>query len=217
MILKTARFEFSLFGINTYVVYDPETLECAIIDPGMMGIEEENAMRGFIARENLKVIHLINTHLHIDHAVGDIFVSRTYSVPLEAHQADLPLMDRIRQQAEMFGIKERVNVCEVEKLLKEGDTIAIGRGKLEVMHVPGHSPGSIVLYNREDGVLYAGDVLFAGSVGRTDLLGGSHSQLIRGIKEKLMTLPDNTTVYPGHGPSTTISREKTSNPFLTLG
>lgn len=214
MSLKTARFEFSLFGINTYVVFDPESRECAIIDPGMMGIEEENAMRNFIARENLKVTHLINTHLHIDHAVGDLYVSQTYGVPLEAHAADLPLMDRIRQQAEMFGIKEKVNVCEAGKLLKEGDKIDVGNSHLIVLHVPGHSPGSIVLYAPDEGVVYAGDVLFAGSVGRTDLPGGSHAQLIRGIKEKLLPLPDETIVYPGHGPATTIGQERVSNPFL---
>lgn len=214
MSLKTARFEFSLFGINTYVVFDPESRECAIIDPGMMGIEEENAMRNFIARENLKVTHLINTHLHIDHAVGDLFVSQTYGVPLEAHAADLPLMDRIRQQAEMFGIKEKVNVCKAGKLLKEGNKIDVGNSHLIVLHVPGHSPGSIVLYAPDEDVVYAGDVLFAGSVGRTDLPGGSHAQLIRGIKEKLLPLPDKTMVYPGHGPATTIGRERVSNPFL---
>ena len=214
MSLHTARFEFSLFGINTYVVYDPETRECAIIDPGMMGIEEENAMKNFINREHLDVKHLVNTHLHIDHAVGNRFVADSYGVPVSAHKLDEPLMERIKQQAEMFGIKEKVHVAEVERFLAEGDVIKIGSGELEILHVPGHSPGSIVLYDRNGGVLYGGDVLFERSIGRTDLPGGSHAQLVRGIKEKLFTLPDETVVYPGHGPATTIGRDKQYNPFV---
>lgn len=214
MALKTARFEFSLFGINTYVVYDPETRDCAIIDPGMMGIEEENAMRNFLKRENLTVRHLINTHLHIDHAVGDRFVSETYGVPLEAHKADEPLMQRILQQAEMFGIKEKVNVVDIGKYLEAGDRIKIGGGELEVIHVPGHSQGHIVLYDRADGCLYGGDVLFQGSIGRTDLPGGDYTQLVSGIKSKLLTLPDDTVVFPGHGEATTIGHEKAYNGFL---
>ncbi len=214
MILKTAIFEFSLFGINTYVVFDPETKDCVIIDPGMMGVEEQNAMRNFLEREHLNVKHLINTHLHIDHAVGDSFICRTYDVPLEAHKEDEPLMDRIRQQAEMFGIKEKVELCNIGHYLTEGEIIHVGRGELKVLFVPGHSPGSIVLYDKEDGVLYGGDVLFAGSIGRTDLPGGNHSLLVRGIMEKLLSLPSDTIVYPGHGPATTIGQERKSNPFL---
>lgn len=212
--MKIARFEFSLFGINTYVVFDEATRECAIIDPGMMGIEEENAMKNFIARENLKVTHLINTHIHIDHAVGNKFVADTYSVPVSAHKADAPLMDRIREQAQMFGINEKVHTTEISEYLDEGDKIKIGRGELEVLHVPGHSQGSIVLYDRADGFLIGGDVLFSGSIGRSDLPGGNGAQLVRGIKEKLLTLPDSTVVYPGHGPATTIGEERHYNPFL---
>ncbi len=214
MALKTARFEFSLFGINTYVAYDSETKECAIIDPGMMGKEEENAMRNFLKKENLKVTHLINTHLHIDHAVGDKFISETYDVPLEAHKADEPLMQRILQQAEMFGIKEKVNIVDIGKYVEEGDKIKIGNSTLEVIHVPGHSQGHIALYDRAGGYFYGGDILFQGSIGRTDLPGGDFTQLINGIKSKLLTLPDETIVFPGHGDATTIGREKLYNGFL---
>lgn len=212
--MKIARFEFSLFGINTYVVYDPETGECAIIDPGMMGKEEENAMRGFIGREHLKVTGLINTHLHIDHAVGDKFVVDTYGTPLQAHKADEPLIERIREQAEMFGIREKVHPADVSVYLEEGDRIKVGNGSLEVIHVPGHSPGGIALYDKEDGFLISGDSLFQGSIGRTDLPGGNMQQLVRGVKEKLLSLPGSTVVYPGHGPATTIAQEKAHNPFL---
>ena len=117
-------------------------------------------------------------------------------------------------QAREFGIREKVHPTEIEHRLKEGDVIRIGSGSLEVIHVPGHSPGSIVLYDRADGFIIAGDVLFQGSIGRTDLPGGSYDQLVRGITEKLLQLPDNTDVFPGHGPATTIGRERVANPFL---
>lgn len=213
--MKIARFEFSLFGINTYVVYDPESHECAVIDPGMMGKEEENAMKNLIEREHLTVTHLINTHLHIDHAVGDRFITENYNVPLKAHKNDAVLGQRIKDQAVSFGIKEKVDVPEITEYLNEGDKIKIGNGTLTVIHTPGHSQGGICLYDKEDGFLISGDSLFAGSIGRYDLPGGNGPQLVRNIKDKLMDLPDETVVYPGHGPATTIGHERRSNPFLT--
>lgn len=212
--MKIARFEFSLFGINTYVVYDEKSKECAIIDPGMLGIEEENAMKNFIMRERLNVTHLINTHLHIDHAVGNKFVADNYNVGLEAHKNDEVLGERISQQADMFGIKEKVNVIPITSYLEEGDKIFLGKEYLEVIHVPGHSQGSIALYSPNDGFLISGDALFAGSIGRSDLPGGNGAQLVRNIKEKLLTLPMETVVYPGHGDPTSINRERLYNPFL---
>lgn len=212
--MKVAIFQLSLFGINTYVVYDEATRKCAIIDPGMISANEEEAILNFIKSHNLTVTHIINTHLHIDHAIGNRWASHTFNVPVYAHKADEPLGLRLRQQAQAFGIDEKVSDTEISQYLEDGDDIVIGDGVLHVLHVPGHSPGSIVLFDKEDGFLIAGDVLFQGSVGRTDLPGGSTSQLISGIKEKLLPLPDSTIVYPGHGPATTIGREKHSNPFL---
>ena len=212
--MKVAIFTFSLFGINTYVVYDPTTLECAIIDPGMMGREEEEAMDKFISRNNLKVTNLINTHLHIDHVVGDRYVREHFGVKVKAHKDDAVLGERLQEQARMFGIPEKFDGVEISEYLKDGDVIRIGEGELKVIHVPGHSQGSIALYDEKDGFMIAGDILFAGSIGRTDLPGGNHEQLISGIKSKLLSLPDNTVVYPGHGPSTTIGAERYSNPFL---
>lgn len=212
--MKVARFEFSLFGINTYVVWDPATRDCAVIDPGMINDAETNALTDFIKRENLKVTHLINTHLHIDHAIGDRFVKETYDVPVEAHMADAMLGERLQQQALMFGMSEMVEDVSIDRVLKEGDVIVIGEGELKVIHVPGHSPGSVVLYDEKDDFLIAGDVLFQGSVGRTDLPGGDTATLIDGIKSKLLTMPPQTKVYPGHGPATSIGEEKMLNPFL---
>ena len=213
-MLKVARFGFQLFGINTYVVYDPEEKEAAIIDPGMSRPEEFKALENFIDREGLKVTHLINTHLHIDHAIADNWVKSKYDVPLEGHPADALLGERMKQQAQMFGLRAEEVAVEIDRPLKEGDTVKIGSGVLKVLHVPGHSPGSICLYNEEDDFVIVGDTLFEGSIGRTDLMGGNHRQLVDAIKNKLLTLPKETMVLSGHGNKTTIGREWESNPYL---
>lgn len=212
--MKVAVFQFQLFGINTYVVIDPATKCCAVVDPGMLGKEEEEAMTNFIDRNGLKPTHVINTHLHIDHAAGNSFLTSHYDIPVLASKNDEQLGERMRQQAAMFGISENFENVEITEYLKEGDVIRIGEGELEVLEVPGHSRGSIALYDRNDGFVIVGDALFQGSIGRTDLPGGDHWQLIRSIKDKLLKLPENTIVYSGHGPSTTIGAEKAGNPFL---
>lgn len=213
-MLKIARFGFYMFGINTYVVYDPEVKEAAVIDPGMSRKEEFDALEKFIDREGLKVTHLINTHLHIDHAIADNWVKAKYGVPVEAHADDAMLGERMKMQAEMFGLRADDVAVEIDSKLKEGDVIKIGRGELKVIHVPGHSPGSVCLYDKEDGFVIVGDALFQGSIGRTDLMGGNHRQLIEAIKNKLLTLPEETAVFSGHGDATTIGRERDSNPYL---
>lgn len=212
--MKVAKFGFSLFGINTYVVVDPETRDCAIIDPGMVNEEERDAVKRFIEKNDLHVTHLINTHLHIDHAIGNSFIKKTYAVKTEAHEDDAFLGGRLREQARQFGIPDAVDSADIDTPLKDGDIIHIGKGELEVIHVPGHSPGGIALYDKKDGFLISGDILFQGSVGRADLPGGDMKALISGIKSKLLPLPDNTAVFPGHGPSTTIGDEKARNPYL---
>lgn len=212
--MKIAKFEFSLFGINTYVVYDPETRECGVIDPGMSDSTEEEAMARFIERNSLKVTHIINTHLHVDHAIGNRYMTEHYGAPVAAHRDDAPLGERLRRQAEAFGMNKMVSDVEITSFLEPGEEIEIGSGKLRVIHVPGHSPGSVALYDKEDGFVIVGDALFAGSIGRTDLPGGDYATLIHSIREELLKLPPQTVVYPGHGPATTIGREAASNPFL---
>lgn len=212
--MKVYKFTFSLFGINTYVTVDEATRSCAIIDPGMINEEERGAMLNFVAREKLTVTHVINTHMHIDHAISSEWCRREFNVPLLAHEGDFALGLDMKRQAQMFGIPVEVLEPRATRYLQEGDVIEIGEGRLEVLHVPGHSPGSVVLYDPAGGYIIAGDVLFEGSIGRTDLPGGNHRQLLSGIKEKLFALPDTTAVHPGHGPATTIGRERLSNPFL---
>lgn len=212
--MKIAIFQFYLFGINTYVVYDPATLCCAVIDPGMLGPREEEAIDNFIEKNNLKLTHIINTHLHLDHAVGNAYLKKKYQVPVLASKADEPLGKRMQEQANMFGINERFKGIEITDYLVDGEKIKIGDGELEVIAVPGHSQGSLALYDKKDNFIISGDALFQGSIGRTDLPGGNYNQLIESIKTRLFTLPDDTIVYPGHGGATTIADEKKLNPFL---
>ena len=212
--MDIAKFGFSLFGINTYVVWDPATKKCAIVDPGMIDAEEEEALANFIKRERLTVTHIINTHLHIDHAIGIKYAKHLFDAPVVAHRADTPLAERMQEQANMFGMAMKVDNVSVTNFVEEGDTIEVGNGRLHVLHVPGHSPGSICLYDKEGGYVITGDALFAGSIGRTDLPGGDTATLLKAIREKLLPLPDSTVVYPGHGPATTIGRERATNPYV---
>lgn len=212
--MKVAKLEFSLFGINTYVVYDEKTSECVVVDPGMLEPKEFDVLDDFITEENLSVKFLVNTHLHIDHVIGDSYVQKKYGVGVSANIQDAELGNAISQQAQMFGLGKSVDNVTIENILKEGDVIKLGDESLHVLHIPGHSPGHIVLYSPTGGFIVGGDVLFQGSIGRSDLWGGNHEQLISGINEKLLSLPDDTIVYPGHGPNTTIGWERNHNPFL---
>lgn len=212
--MKVSRFVFNMFGVNTYVVYDPATLEAAVIDPGMIDHAETKALEDFMARNNLRVTHLINTHMHLDHIFGNLKVKERYGVEIEAHPDDDFLGRSLGESAARFHIPVSTPDHGVDIALHDGDVIMIGKEPLEVLYVPGHSPGSIALYAPESGFVITGDALFAGSVGRTDLPGGDHATLISAIRNKLMTLPDNTVVIPGHGGETTIGHEKMSNPFI---
>lgn len=212
--MKLVKFGFSLFGINTYVVVDEATKKCAVVDPGMIEPEEENALVNYIERNGLTVTHVINTHLHVDHAVGDKFVADKFKVPVLGHRSDETLGARMQQQAMMFEMREKLDAVSLTSYLEDGDKVKVGEGELDVLHVPGHSPGSIALYDPEGKYVIVGDALFDGSIGRTDLPGGDFGTLINSIRSKLLTLPDDTTVYPGHGPATTIGREKKYNPYL---
>lgn len=212
--MKVAIFQFKLFGINTYVVYDHSTGECAVIDPGMMDSEEQQAMDNFIVKNNLKITSVINTHLHLDHAVGNDYIKNRYGVLVNASRKDEPLGERMKQQALMFGINNDFKDVAIDHYLTNGEIIKIGTGELKVVEVPGHSQGSIALYDSKDHFVIVGDALFKGSIGRTDLPGGDYNQLTESIRKQLFTLPDNTVVYPGHGDPTTIGVEKKTNPFF---
>ena len=212
--MQIAIFQFALFGINTYLIFDPESKECAVIDPGMSSREEEKAIENFIEEKGLKLTQIINTHLHIDHVAGVPFLREKYGASVLAHEGDKFLGEGLSQQARLFGLNLPLDNIEISEYIKAGDKIKIGNGELEVISVPGHSKGSVALYDREGGYLISGDALFKGSIGRTDLPGGNYKELIDSIESELLSLPDETVIFPGHGPSSTIGEEKQSNPFL---
>lgn len=206
-------FSFNPFQENTYIVFD-ETRECVIIDPGCFENFEKKALRDEIEKRNLKPVRLLNTHCHIDHVLGNKFVADTWKLNLEIHREDLPTLHALPNYAHIFGVGNLEESPEPGSFLEEGDKVQFGNTTLDVIFVPGHAPGHIAFVNHPDKTVISGDVLFAGSIGRTDLPGGSLPVLLASIKNKLLPLGDDFTVYSGHGPSTTIKKEKRENYFL---
>jgi len=198
---------------NTYVVWDKSN-EAAIIDCGCLYENEERQLKQFINDNKLTVKHLINTHLHLDHQFGNYFAAQTFGVLPKAHKDDEKMIANLKSQAMIFGIPVQVEQQNLGGYLDEKGEICLGNIILKVIHVPGHSAGHLCFYSEKEKVLFSGDVLFAGSIGRTDLPGGNFEQLIKNIKEKLLTLPDETAIFCGHGEKTTIKQEKQYNPFL---
>ncbi|MFV0322769.1 MAG: MBL fold metallo-hydrolase, partial [Bacteroides xylanisolvens] len=183
--------------------------------PGCFFPDEKSLLLDFILDNDLVVKHLLNTHLHFDHVFGNHFIHEQFNLETEAHEGDEFLLKQLPGQMQMFGFSsEGVQVPKVGKYLKANDVVTFGNQRMVVFEVPGHSPGSIAFYNEEAGCVFVGDALFRGSVGRTDLVGGNHQQLIDGIKKKLLTLPPDTVVYSGHGPLTTIKEEMRNNFYL---
>jgi len=212
-MLQIKKFTFNPVQENTLVVYD-ETKECVIIDPGCYFEYERNELDQFIAGNGLKPVRLINTHCHFDHIMGITHCRLKYRIPFESHPDEAILIEQAAEHGDLFGIPMEP-VDAPDSFFKEGDRLTFGNSYLEVIEAPGHSPGGVVFHNPEEKILIAGDVLFYGSIGRTDLLGGSFDQLVGNIQTKLLTLPEETVVYCGHGPETTIGFEKKNNPFLS--
>lgn len=213
--MKIQNFEFNLFGVNTYIIFDVASKEGAVVDPGMTDARECERIDSYIALNGITVKYLINTHMHIDHLFGDQYISKKYDVGIAASTDDEILSSRIAEQARMFHLRtDMPDALKVDIPLNDGDRLMLGAEPIDILAVPGHSPGSIALYCPESKFVVTGDALFKFSIGRTDLPGGNHAQLIDSITTKLMTLPPDTTVYPGHGPSTTIATELRHNPFL---
>jgi len=203
---------FNPFQENTYLLHD-DTRECVVIDPGCYEKAEHEQLKQYIAANSLKVVRLLNTHCHIDHVLGNKFVADTYSVGLEIHPQDEQTLRAVPTYAPAYGFPQYAEVLPAS-FLEEGDRVKFGNTELQVFFTPGHAPGHIVFYNGPEKACIGGDVLFQGSIGRTDLPGGDFDTLITSIREKMFALPDDVTVYPGHGPETTIGYEKRHNPFL---
>ncbi len=214
-MIEIKTFVFNPFLENTYVLHD-ETGECVIIDPGCYEKYEQDQLKDYIESNNLKVVKLLNTHCHIDHVFGNYWVKTFFKVDLFVHPIDEATLKAVKAYAPSYGF-QHYQEASVDQYLKEGDIVKFGNSALEVIFVPGHAPGHVAFINKNQGFCIGGDVLFEESIGRTDLPGGDFDTLMHSIKTKMFTLPDNTTVYPGHGATTTIGHEKMYNPFCRLG
>lgn len=212
-MITIQSFEFNYFQENTFLLYD-DTREAVLIDCGCCRKEEEQKLSAFIADNQLTLKHLLCTHLHVDHTFGNSFIYKTYGLRPEAHKLDVEQLPPADEQARLFGIRQHVEQVPTEKFLVGNEIIRFGNSELQVLTVPGHSPGSVAFYSQKNGFVIVGDALFAGSIGRTDLWGGNQEILVAAIRDKILSLPDETVIYPGHGPETRVIDEKFDNPYL---
>ena len=211
--MKLKSFTFNQFYENTFIVSD-STNDCIIIDPGCYSNDEKNILKKYIEDNNLNPVKLINTHCHIDHILGNKFVAKTWDLNLETHQNDIELLENSAEIARLYGFIDYEKSPSTTQFLNEGDIVEFGNSKLKILYTPGHAPGHISLYSKEEKFIISGDVLFKSSIGRTDLPGGDFNILIESIKTKILCLDDDTVVYCGHGPATTVGYERANNPFL---
>lgn len=210
--MEIKKFTFNPYQENTYVLYD-ESGSCVIIDPGMYTGAEQNELVAFIKAQNLKPERLLNTHCHIDHVLGNKFVFDNWGLKPEFHKGELYILQAVAGYAPQMGMQYELSP-EPEHFLPETGIITFGNSTLSLVFAPGHSPAHLCFYAEAENFLIGGDVLFYRSIGRTDLPGGNHQQLIDSIKNNVFQLPDDCEVFPGHGSSTTIGFEKMNNPFL---
>ncbi len=213
-MITIKTFVFNYFGENTYLLYDP-TNEAILIDCGCMLPHEKKTLSDFIADRQLQLKRVLCTHYHFDHVIGNAFIFNKYGIRPEIHRGEIRAnVNTLRAQANRFGRGMTVEEIVPELFIEDNEEIRFGASVLTAILIPGHSPASLAYYSQEDSFVISGDVLFPDDIGRTDLYGGNHNQLVSEIKTRLFTLPDHTIVYPGHGPSTTIGAEKTHNPYL---
>lgn len=214
-MLKIKSFTFNALQENTYVVYDDATNHCILVDPGCYDKAEGDALIAYIAAENLKVDSIINTHCHIDHVLGNYRMKEQYKTKLIIHRVEEAFLNAAKTYSSNYGFNQYQEATP-DAYLDEKDMVTIGNETLEVLFVPGHSPGHIALYYEAGNWVLAGDVLFRNSIGRTDLPGGNQNTLLRSIQHVLFQLPDETVVYSGHGQETTIGYEKKHNPYCAV-
>ncbi len=212
-MIEVKTFTFNAFQENTYLLIDATTKACIIIDPGNSNTSEDNTLLSYISDQGLTPVRLINTHCHIDHILGNHLVADRFGLPLEAHEGEVPVLGMGVHVSKTYGIPYTQSPA-IASYLKEGTSFTFGEQEVHLLYTPGHSPASLCLSIPSQKILIGGDVLFNGSIGRTDLPGGNFDTLIHSIKTKLWPLDDDTIVYSGHGPTTTIGHEKATNPFL---
>lgn len=211
-MITIETFTFNPYQENTYLLIN-DNKDCIIIDPGMHNAAEEEVLKDYIAENKLRPTLLLNTHCHIDHVLGNRFIYDQWDLKPNFHENEVPVLIAVENYAPQMGIRYDISPIP-DTFINEGDTITFGEDTLEVIYAPGHSPGHLCYYSKEYKFLIGGDVLFRQSIGRTDLPGGNHPLLLQKIKSEIYTLPEDTTVYPGHGPSTTIGFEKKNNQFV---
>ena len=213
-MLTVQSFTFNPVQENTYVLYNDKS-QCCIIDPGCYFASEEQELKDFIEKGHLQPVYLLNTHCHLDHIFGNRFVQKTFGLPLYLHKLEKPVLEYGPTSGQLWQLPFDNYDGELN-FLDEGQVVQIGEDRLHILFTPGHSPGSISFYSQENKFIISGDVLFQGSIGRTDLPGGDFTILEESIKTKLYTLPGDVIVYPGHGDSTTIGDEMKTNPFVKM-
>ncbi len=213
-MLSVKLFTFNPVQENTYVLYN-EQKQCCIIDPGCYFPEEENELKDFVEKTGLKPVLLLNTHCHLDHIFGNKFVHQTWGLTLHIHETEKKVLEFGPASGVMYNLPFE-NYSGDLKFLTPGETIKLGQDELEIRFTPGHSPGSVCFYCETNQFVIGGDVLFNGSIGRTDLPGGDYDTLIKSIQTQLFVLPNKVKVYSGHGPVTIIGFEKMNNPFVKL-
>ena len=225
--MKIKAFVFNPFQEHCFVLSNKT--ECIIIDPGCCNNKERSSLSDYIKEENLNIKYLLNTHLHIDHIMGNRFIQSEFGIGASANENDEFLLENMYQYACSLGLMgnaftesifyKQIEAFPLQNLLCEGDIITIDGIQLDVIEIPGHTPGHLAFYNKQDDCIFSGDAIFRGSIGRTDLAGKDENEmynlLITSIKTKILSLPDTTTIFTGHGPTTTVGQEKRNNPYLS--
>ena len=212
MIVK--RFTFNILNVNTYVLIDEKTYEAIVIDPGCQSAEERKTFKDYIINNNLEIKRVIDTHLHFDHIYGQRFVEETFGVGAEACKKDITFLNHYQDLLVMFNMPMDDEALPLKGYLVDGDVIEVGSIRLNVLQVPGHSPGGLAFYEEKGHCAFVGDTILEGGIGRTDMHRGNYETLVKSIKEKLLPLPDDTMLYSGHGEPATLGHEKETNPEI---
>lgn len=212
MIVK--RFTFNVLNVNTYVLIDEKTNEAIVIDPGCQSAEERETFKDYIISNNLKIKRVIDTHLHFDHIYGQRFVEETFGVGAEACKKDITFLNHYQDLLVMFNMPMDDEALPLKGYLVDGDVVEVGSIRLNVLQVPGHSPGGLAFYEEKEHCAFVGDTILEGGIGRTDMHRGNYDTLVKSIKEKLLPLPDDTMLYSGHGEPATLDHEKECNPEI---
>ncbi len=212
--MHIVKFTVNPFGENTYILKSSASSKAIVVDPGMMTAAEREAVDGYIEQNQLEPQCILVTHMHVDHVASAAWLAGKYGIKIKASKADAALAASLPAQAARFGLKIEVNAIETYDAIGDGDSLSLDGETINVLASPGHSPGGLAFYLPQSSAVLVGDSLFLGSIGRTDLPGGSHEQLVESIKAKILTLPGGTTVLPGHGPQTSVAGEMSHNPYL---